>query len=131
MNTFMSVRQMGEAKAYYRILPELHLKESNCTTVFVPTCRKEERSKFLKAVSNEGIGANQTTVEVEDKPGKKFIEIYDLVDKWYRRPKTEELKDLPFSQFAKMFSASWKCKEEIIENKKSEKESESEDEEIH
>ena len=29
MNTFMSVRQMGEAEAYYRILPELHLKESN------------------------------------------------------------------------------------------------------
>ena len=40
MNMFITARQMGEAEAYYRILPELHLKESNCTTVYVPNCKK-------------------------------------------------------------------------------------------
>ena len=124
MNTFMSVRQMGEAEAYYRILPELHLKDSNCTTVYVPNCKKAERSKFLKQVQNDSINHNQAILEVEDRPGK-YIEIYDMVDKWYRRPRTDELIDLSFTQFAKMFRSSWTVTENV---EKIESESESENE---
>ena len=36
-NTFLTHRQMGEAEAIYRLLPSLHLKESNLATKFVPT----------------------------------------------------------------------------------------------
>ena len=50
MNGFISARQMGECEALYKILPSLHLKDSNVTTIFVPTSRKEKRSKFLMKV---------------------------------------------------------------------------------
>ena len=53
MNTFMTARQMGEAEAYYKIFPHLHLKDSNVATVFVPTSRKNQRSKFLRQVGEE------------------------------------------------------------------------------
>ena len=109
MNTFITVRQMGEAEAYYRILPELHLKESNAAAVYVPNCRKAERSKFLRAVQNDEIHHNQVVVEVKDKPGK-YVETYDVVDKWYRRP--EPLQDLSFSYCAKMFKPAWTAKED-------------------
>ena len=112
MNTFITVRQMGEAEAYYRILPELHLKESNSTAIFVPSCRKKDRSKFLKAVQGDEIHHNQVVVEVEEREGL-YVESYDMVDKWYRRP--NHLEDLSFSHFAKMFRAAWKVAEEIDE----------------
>ena len=33
-DTFLTHRQMGEAEVYYRIFPELHLKDSNAKTVY-------------------------------------------------------------------------------------------------
>ena len=108
MNTFLTVRQMGEAEAYYRILPELELKSSNSTTIYVPNCRKDDRSKFLKSVQKDQISPNQIVVQVKDKDGF-FVENYDMVDKWYRR--IEELQDLSFTQFSKMFRSAWKVKE--------------------
>jgi hypothetical protein len=53
MNEFISARQMGEAEALYKILPSLRLKDSNVTTKFVPTNRKENRSKFLMKVDEK------------------------------------------------------------------------------
>ena len=50
LNTFLTVRQIGEAEAFYRLLPELSLKYSNSVSVFIPNCKKQERSKFLKAI---------------------------------------------------------------------------------
>ena len=47
MNGFISARQMGEAEALYKLLPNLHLKDSNVTTIFVPTNWKENRVSFL------------------------------------------------------------------------------------
>jgi hypothetical protein len=50
MNTFITARQMGECEAYYKILPNFKLNDSNVTVVFVPTSRKELRSKFMMRV---------------------------------------------------------------------------------
>ena len=52
-NTFLNNRQMGEAEAIYRLLPNLHLKESNLATKFVPTGFPENRSKFLLKLNEE------------------------------------------------------------------------------
>ena len=38
---FLTHRQIGESEAYYRILPHLHMKESNVEAVFVQTGFKE------------------------------------------------------------------------------------------
>ena len=37
-SVFLTHRQMGESEAYYRILPHMHLKDSNVEAVFAPTC---------------------------------------------------------------------------------------------
>ena len=52
-NTFLSHRQMGEAEAYYKILPNLTLKYSSMDTVFIPADKKELRSKFLMKLSRK------------------------------------------------------------------------------
>ena len=33
-NTFLTHRQIGEAEAYYRIIPSFHLTGSNCANTF-------------------------------------------------------------------------------------------------
>ena len=50
MNSFITARQMGECEAYYKILPDFRLNDSNISVVFVPTSRKECRSKFMLRV---------------------------------------------------------------------------------
>ena len=52
MKTFITARQMGECEAFYKILPDFHLKDSNVATVFFPTSRKELRSKFMMKVED-------------------------------------------------------------------------------
>ena len=103
-NTFISHRQMGEAEAYYKILPNLTLKYSNVDTVFVPTDKKEMRSRFLMKIDDtDGNGSIGTTV----KGGRdgKFIEKRDIIDKYCERDLDlkENLKELCLSQFAKMY----------------------------
>ena len=46
-NTFLTHRQISECEAYYKILPNLHLKYSSLDTIFIPTDKKELRSRFL------------------------------------------------------------------------------------
>ena len=36
-SVFLTHQQMGESEAYYRILPHMHLKDSNVEAVFAPT----------------------------------------------------------------------------------------------
>ena len=52
-NIFLTHRQMSEAEAYYKILPNLTLKYSNIDTIFIPSDRKELRSKFLQKVNED------------------------------------------------------------------------------
>ena len=49
-HVFLSHRQMGLSEAFYRILPSLHLSESNIKCKFVHTGFPENRSKFLRKV---------------------------------------------------------------------------------
>ena len=53
MNTFISARQMGECEAFYKIMPNFHLKDSNVTTIMLPTGTKETRSKFMIKVDDD------------------------------------------------------------------------------
>ena len=61
-NTFLTHRQMGEAEVIYKISPNLKMKYSNVTCVFLQTGKREERSKFLTSM---GEGSNW-----HDKVGK-------------------------------------------------------------
>ena len=54
-NIFMSNRQMGEAEAYYKILPNMTLKYSSIDTIFIPSDRKALRSKFLMKIDETNV----------------------------------------------------------------------------
>ena len=104
MNTFLTHRQMGEAEAVYKIFPDFHFKDSNITTVFIPNCPFEERSKFLIKVDDKPEFSNLPTIKIEDRDGN-YIEKYDIVSKYQRR---EGLESICAAQFTKMYEPSWK-----------------------
>ena len=51
INIFLTHRQMGEPESFYRILPSLHLADSNIGTLFVHT--GFNKSRFLKCLTPE------------------------------------------------------------------------------
>ena len=104
-STFMTHRQMSEAEAYYKIFQNLTLKYSNMDTVFIPSDKKEMRSKFLMKVSDED---KNKIAGIEVKGGREglFLEKPDIIDKFCRREITDrnpELKAMCSVQFGKMF----------------------------
>ena len=105
VKAFLKYRVMGEMEAFYRIMPHLHLSESNLKCVYVATGFPENRSKFLFKVKEklidheddpEGL-LRQDLVTVPGKEGsyKQKIQIHD---KYQARP--EALKKMCLAQFA-------------------------------
>ena len=104
MNTFISARQMGECEAYFKIMPDLHLKDSNVSTVFVPTSRKSLRSKFMIRVEENDDYGGREKKKIENRKGW-YVEKYDVIDKYVRRDKTQKASDsLCPAQFFKMYA---------------------------
>ena len=113
-------RQMGESEALYKILPSLRLKDSNVTTIFVPTNKKENRSKFLMKVEEKDQCNGKIKKRIENKDGW-FVEKYDIVEKYVRRDKKcREVDNLSASQFWKMYGTAWK-KRKVKKSKEIEK----------
>ena len=111
MKSFITARQMGECEAYYKILPDFKLNDSNVTVVFVPTNRKEMRSKFMiKVEENEDYNGREKK-QIQGREGW-FVEKYDLIDKYVRLDSTCEARtELVTAQFLKMYEATHKKKE--------------------
>ena len=118
INTFLTHRQMGQAEAYYKLIPSLHMKYSTVKTVFVPNDKKELRSKFLKKVEEKENIHDKISFSVDGREGL-FIEKPELIDKFIRRPgplnpysefkeNDNDLEDLCVTQFAKMFEITQK-----------------------
>ena len=55
-DVFLKHRKIGMSEAFYRILPSLHLQESNIQTKFIHTGFPENRSKFLKKINTDEDG---------------------------------------------------------------------------
>ena len=80
---FMSNRQIGEAQAYYQMLPHMNLTYSSVKTVVAPTVPAVERRHWLQRQDpQEGRG-----FKVNDKDGL-FLEKADLVTKYERSKAT-------------------------------------------
>ena len=110
IHTFLTHRQMGQAEAYYKIIPNLKMKFS--------TVSKELKSRFLVKVGEKEDTHDKIAFTVNGRDGM-FIEKADLIDKYIRRPgpknKFNEYKDtdpdtedLVVAQFAKMMETSQK-----------------------
>ena len=105
--TFLRCREMGEMEAWYRIIPSLHLSESNVKTLFVATGFPENRSRLVLPVKDkmsitgdEGDGEDvpqKGTIEVEGSD-KKYIKVTEIHGKYAKRPK--QLENICLAQFA-------------------------------
>merc|ERR1711894_228074 len=122
-NIFQMTRQIGEAEAIYRLIPSMTMSMSNITSVFVALGPKEERSVRWKKATDDQL--NQVNgVRIADRDGLWFQQP-DLWSKYLRRP--AEIKDITFSQFAKMYKGRTKKAEEDEEDRDEDHEEEQDD----
>ena len=123
---FVSHRQIGSSEAVYRILPGLHLKQSNISCIFVITGFPEKRQLFFKPARTETEDPIQILegeqgdimvleeeedecieekieqlhpekVKIADKVGE-YQQTITILDKYQRRPKY--LDEISLAQFA-------------------------------
>ena len=102
--TFLRCREMGEMEAWYRIIPGLHLSQSNVKTIFVSTGFPENRSRLVMPVKDKGSHggdgedeAKGGTIEIEGSD-KKYRRVAEIHDKYAQRPKA--LDNICLAQFA-------------------------------
>ena len=102
---FLTHRSMGECEMFYRLIPSMHLAESNLGTVYIHTGLK--KSKFLRKV--EDGDDTENAVSIEDRDGL-YIETSSIHDKYLKRPTS--MKDITLIQFAKRYTPFSKTKQE-------------------
>ena len=112
---FLTHRSIGECEMFYRLIPSMHLAESNLGSVFVHTGRN--KSKFLRKVE-EG-DATEHAVSIQDREGF-YIETSSITDKYLKRPAS--MKNLSLIQFAKRYTPVSRTKEEDDSQSDDEKE---------
>merc|ERR1712002_365004 len=110
VSVFLTHHQMGESEAYYRIIPNLHMKDSSITSVFAQTGFNP--SRFLEKVEDKDIGQCERIIEVEGRTGK-YQEKPSLYDKYLRRDCKSQphLLKLSYAQFVKRYQAVSKADE--------------------
>ena len=102
-NTFMTHRQIGEAEAVYRLLPNMVLKNSNVTCQWLSVGKRSDMSKRWKLASQQEVENMIGLIKIQDREGL-WYQIQDMLSKFLRRPETIEL--ICPVQFAKMFTTS-------------------------
>ena len=102
-NTFLTHRQIGEAEAVYRLLPNMVLKNSNVTCQWLSVGKRAEMSKRWKLATKKEIESRDGLVQIKDHEGLWYQQ-QDMLSKFLRRPVNIELV-CPI-QFGKMFTTS-------------------------
>ena len=117
-NVYQTHRQIGESEAAYKLMPSLHLRDSNVTCQWVPTGRRSDKWKRMMRVEHdEKKGLPEGMFKIEGREGV-WKQQQDITEKYYQRP--ESLEKMCLMQFCKMYVA----------KRRSEKQ-ESDDEESH
>ena len=100
VSVFLTHRQMGESEAYYRIIPNMHMKDSNVTAVFALTGFNP--SRYLEKVDDDMVDQCEKIIEVEGRTGK-YQEKPSLYEKYLRRDCNTQphLQKLSYAQFVK------------------------------
>ena len=106
VQTFLMNRQMGEMEAWYRILPNLHLSESNLKCIFIATGFPHNRSNFLIPVKDKVANEeNDDEEEWEERGGieivgsdKSYKRVPSIHEKYAQRPPS--LDSICLAQFA-------------------------------
>ena len=106
-NTFMTHRQIGEAEAVYRLLPNMVLKNSNVGCQWLSVGSRSEMSKRWKLASKEEVESMSGLVTIKNHEGLWF-QIQDMLSKFLRRP--ENIEPIFPVQFAKMIKKEYQIK---------------------
>ena len=98
-NTFLSHRQIGEAEAFFKLLPDLLLKNSNVTCQWLSLERKENKFiRMKKAEEHEDNNRSKNLIKLEGVEGL-WYEQPDMMSKYKRR--SDELEEMRASHFEK------------------------------
>ena len=104
-NTLLTHRQIGEAEAFYKLIPYFKLSDSNCGTLFVHTGFRHTRSRFLKNLTEAQVKNidKSKLITLPNKPGQFYLLAESMEDRYDKRPAEglENLENLSLSQFAK------------------------------
>ena len=103
-STFLSHRQIGEAEAFYKLLPDLLLKNSNVSCQWLFIGRKEEKMKRMKR-AGEDEKNHSNLIKLEGVDGL-WYEQPDMLSKYKRRP--DELEEICYTHFGKMIRSGGK-----------------------
>ena len=132
---YLTHRQVGASEAAYKILPNLRLKDSNISCVFVTTGFPKNRSKFFTRVHDDDQEDNDDENEVEDiedqndedfqeqKPPSsikctiegregKYQESINVIDRYTSRP--IYLEEMCLAQFAISYVFASKVPKRVI-----------------
>ena len=114
-DAFMKSRQIGESEGCYRLCPDLLLKNSNITKVWLSLDDPAEKVKRMRRADEEEVKeANDIYKKIDGVDGL-WSEQADLMSKWLRRENmvSEEERgeyadvgDISLAQFAKMYTSS-------------------------
>ena len=104
-NIFMTHRQIGEAEAAYRLLPNMTLKNSNVSCQWVSLGRSEDRSKRWKLATEKEMEEMESTSHLIKITGREglWFQQQDMLDKYLRRPGM--IEEICLAQFAKMYTS--------------------------
>ena len=108
-NVFQRSRQMGEAEAVYKLIPNMVLTNSNVTCQWVAIGIAAERSSRYQKAQKHHIDAGIPLTELDGHEGLWYQQ-QDIWSKYLRRP--DALKTICFAQFSKMYRASYKKSDE-------------------
>ena len=96
-STFMSHRQIGEAEGFYKLLPDLLLKNSNVACQWLHLSRVDERiTRMIKADESEK--KNKSLVKLDGLEGL-WYEQPDMLSKYKRQPDELEKCSLSFNPY--------------------------------
>ena len=76
-NTFMTHRQIGEAEAVFRLLPNMLMKQSNVACQWISVGRRSEQSKRWRLATEKDIENNIGLINIKDREGL-WIEQNDI-----------------------------------------------------
>ena len=115
VNTFLTHRQMGESEAHYRMLPHMHLSESNIGCVFLASGEPQDRSRIVYRVREpdklieeeededelgESSCSQSSLIQIPGREGY-YREAPSKIDKYENRP--DYLNPMCLAQFVKCF----------------------------
>ena len=102
-NTFLTHRQIGEAEAIYRLIPNMILKNSNVGCQWLAVGKRSELSTRWRQANKDDLDKGIDLIKIKDREGY-WVEQKDMLSKYLRRPDSLEL--ISASQFSKMYTTS-------------------------